>query len=569
MTRQGSGRMPERKIFKKLGIQKQALQLFSTSITENKELFTLDRGFTESEFEKIKPNLQTNFEYYELLKEVCENTDVSIDNFGYSTRELLPQLVYNTKYSQTTNPIVLMLLMRLEAEEERVRFYRYIRVMSHAIENRTSEGIPHFEDIVAELISEGKLLFSDKESMHLYNHWLALKFMDDVSVFYIQNAESMKNALSFFGREKANVAVEKIVNYHLETGFSRASKEQIYDVWRKGYQISEQDFKSMYTMFFQLYEASYPKVIENRAAVTMLSDEEGFITVYRGYTNESTPINEAMSWTVSLNVAASFAYRYANADYYSIAKGRVRIEDVYDAFLIGNELVKTELEVLVNPANVEIVDEVRVGGFDTILAGLEETYQTVSLPFVTENDTNYLAIAHDAIKELEKLDSYFNPVFVVGDDHGMEHTKRVIVNTLAILSLYDATIEMEDIEICTVAAMIHDIGRVNDWEDTVHGRYSMERIKTYTPTMYELSSEASAIVEFIVTYHCIDDEEAKVALEESAIVDKARAWFLYSVVCDADGLDRVRFKDLDVRYIRNKEAKLLVPFAVTLLKAKL
>jgi len=44
-------------------------------------------------------------------------------------------------------------------------------------------------------------------------------------------------------------------------------------------------------------------------------------------------------------------------------------------------------------------------------------------------------------------------------------------------------------------------------------------------------------------------------------------WPLIALLKDADGLDRVRLGDLDPRYLRNAEAKAMVPFAQTLFDA--
>ncbi len=72
-----------------------------------------------------------------------------------------------------------------------------------------------------------------------------------------------------------------------------------------------------------------------------------------------------------------------------------------------------------------------------------------------------------------------------------------------------------------------------------------------------MNDEEINIIEFIMQYHCIGDEESREALDKLAWDDDIadRTWKLYQLFKDADGLDRVRIKDLNVDYLRTEAAQ--------------
>jgi len=77
--------------------------------------------------------------------------------------------------------------------------------------------------------------------------------------------------------------------------------------------------------------------------------------------------------------------------------------------------------------------------------------------------------------------------------------------------------------------------------------------------------EAAAISEFIITYHCIGDSQAESDLRAVPTAFRNRAWRLFNILKDADGLDRVRIGDLDVNFLRNPESARLSQLANELL----
>jgi len=115
------------------------------------------------------------------------------------------------------------------------------------------------------------------------------------------------------------------------------------------------------------------------------------------------------------------------------------------------------------------------------------------------------------------------------------------------------------------AALFHDIGRDNDGVCEEHGMKSVEKMRYLNLTLCD--RETAAILEFIVTFHCIGDDKAFAALGSIPPGWRERAWRLLGLLKDADGLDRVRIYDLDVRYLRNPEALRLERLAYELLEA--
>ena len=80
-----------------------------------------------------------------------------------------------------------------------------------------------------------------------------------------------------------------------------------------------------------------------------LADEDGFITVYRGHTEDIE--HTSASWTASLKCAHHFGKRHASFDklpYYCITKGRADINDIL-AYITE----KNEDEIVILPKYVK------------------------------------------------------------------------------------------------------------------------------------------------------------------------------------------------------------------------
>lgn len=138
--------------------------------------------------------------------------------------------------------------------------------------------------------------------------------------------------------------------------------------------------------------------------------------------------------------------------------------------------------------------------------------------------------------------------------HDIGHTKRVL--TLA--SMISETEELSEIEQKNLfdAALYHDSGRTDDSANENHGKASYFQ--------FFLDNGADATVEFLIIYHCIHDELAKIYWDAHDFsLPKERIWLLYEILKDADALDRVRFgkNGLNEKFLRRPQSHELIEAA--------
>jgi uncharacterized protein len=113
-----------------------------------------------------------------------------------------------------------------------------------------------------------------------------------------------------------------------------------------------------------------------------------------------------------------------------------------------------------------------------------------------------------------------------------------------------------DAEVVRWAAIVHDVGRLNDGRDPEHGDRSARWLReNYRRLPAQLTEEQLASVRYCCFWHVPPDRAAPELTSE--------------LVClkDADGLDRVRIADLDVRYLRTAEARAMQADAQRLFEA--
>ena len=166
--------------------------------------------------------------------------------------------------------------------------------------------------------------------------------------------------------------------------------------------------------------------------------------------------------------------------------------------------------------------------------------------------------SYEQYSQIAGFDSYFERPRSI---HGVKHAWRVLFHTLMICEL--CALPVPDRELLISAALYHDIGRENDGLCYVHGKRSVEKMAALNLAPTDPTDFAT--MKFMVTYHCIDDHQAKTDLEKVDAAARERAWRLFGVLKDADGLDRVRINDLDVRYLRNPQSMRLAGLARELL----
>lgn len=291
------------------------------------------------------------------------------------------------------------------------------------------------------------------------------------------------------------------------------------------------------------------------------------ITVYRGEGENSTPYQQAYSWTAKLETACFFAIRLST-------EGKIYTAQVNKENIIAFTNQRNENEIIVFPEYLKNVQEM------ALYSPLSRLKELAKEGYIEE----YMLYKNTFIKK----NRFSNPEGI----HGVKHAQRVLLLTLSL----SQSLNLTDMErgILAQAACYHDIGRVHDDEDIVHGKMSWNKYqKKYernnpllcidvVPIMkekgsveageYNLNSipnEYRHIVRFIIENHCIDDKEAKMILDnDKNIQNKEAAWKLFSIFKDADALDRVRldaqFRGLDINYLRYEESKKHLLFAKVL-----
>ena len=166
--------------------------------------------------------------------------------------------------------------------------------------------------------------------------------------------------------------------------------------------------------------------------------------------------------------------------------------------------------------------------------------------------------SYEQYSQIAGFDSYFERPRSI---HGVKHAWRVLFHTLMICELCD--LPAPDRELLISAALYHDIGRENDGLCHVHGKRSVEKMAALN--LAPTDPMDFATMKFLVTYHCIDDRQAEADLEKVDTAARVRTWRLFGVLKDADGLDRVRINDLNIKYLRNPESLRLAGLARELL----
>ena len=145
------------------------------------------------------------------------------------------------------------------------------------------------------------------------------------------------------------------------------------------------------------------------------------------------------------------------------------------------------------------------------------------------------------------------------DLHGQAHVSRVMVHAIRLI---EATGQHASAPRLWAAVFLHDLARRHDGVDHRHGADAARRLRE-EPALQARLAEAGLVasdypaIEAAVTAHSAPKEASR----------DHEHWPLIALLKDADGLDRVRLGDLDVRYLRHTEARTMVRFALALFDA--
>lgn len=263
-------------------------------------------------------------------------------------------------------------------------------------------------------------------------------------------------------------------------------------------------------------------------------DQQNYVEIYRGHILDS-PISQSSSWTLDINTAIYFSRRH-------YVKGHLYRGKIHKNRVVANVKYRNYKEIICFPGDVEEVEEIKF----LSLADLMPEFQRQGI-----------------IKLYRKYcpmikDKYFHKPEGI---HGISHTRRVLLLSL-ILSWMEGLSETDRDLLCQ-AAIYHDIGRSNDNFDPRHGRESYQRVLQYG--LFNGETEQQEIVRFIIENHCISDYKAERLVKDYKVTDPEYLFKLYLVFKDADGLDRIRINDLDVKQLRTLSAHKLLLVARELL----
>ncbi len=150
--------------------------------------------------------------------------------------------------------------------------------------------------------------------------------------------------------------------------------------------------------------------------------------------------------------------------------------------------------------------------------------------------------------------------------HGLAHTRRVLIHATRIARARD--LDPDWFHSLVLACAWHDIGRTHDGPEPEHGRRSTARVgqlglgKDVEPPILERAL-------FAVEWHSLPDaravERAVTLAREDFRPEVGTMLRVLWVLKDADGLDRVRLKDLDPTQLRYPCSQAMVAEAWRLL----
>lgn len=143
--------------------------------------------------------------------------------------------------------------------------------------------------------------------------------------------------------------------------------------------------------------------------------------------------------------------------------------------------------------------------------------------------------------------------------HGQAHVTRVMVHAMR---LVEATGQHALAPRLWASVFLHDLARRHDGVCHVHGAWAAQRLRDEPALRSRLAEAGLAVadypaIEAAVTAHSAPREVSR----------DHEHWPLIALLKDADGLDRVRLGDLDVRYLRHPQAPDMVGFAQALFDA--
>ncbi|MEN6325517.1 MAG: HD domain-containing protein [Syntrophomonas sp.] len=286
-----------------------------------------------------------------------------------------------------------------------------------------------------------------------------------------------------------------------------------------------QNSHDVFTEEFIKKVSKYKGVTDSRP----VADAEGYVRVYRSQDEERLLPNKVSSWSTDVNIAILNALPLDPRP--TIYQGKIHHDNIIS---FDNDRFKKEIQVEIhNVEQVEVMELINLLEFDNELrkGQIIEKY-------------NYYA-------NMINNDWFHNPQGI----HALGHTKRVLLLSLIICFLEN--FNKRDQAILGFASIYHDIGRKNDGYDPDHGLASYSKLVNEQLIKLDDFHE-NEILKFLIQNHAIPDQSAYKKINRYNLMNVERTLKLYDAFKDADGLDRVRLKDLNPEYLRTGSAQRLI-----------
>ena len=133
--------------------------------------------------------------------------------------------------------------------------------------------------------------------------------------------------------------------------------------------------------------------------------------------------------------------------------------------------------------------------------------------------------------------------------HGQGHIERTMLH--GAFCAMEEGLDGEDTGLLLYCCAYHDVGRVNDRVDHLHGHRSAARLAGLTGQ----TGQALTMMMAAVDAHSRPESHLQSTLEGYAPAQWDRCLTLTQLLKDADGLDRVRIYDLDVSHLRRQASR--------------
>lgn len=171
----------------------------------------------------------------------------------------------------------------------------------------------------------------------------------------------------------------------------------------------------------------------------------------------------------------------------------------------------------------------------------------------------YGKLLDKALCELDRSILYKSEQF-----HGEDHIMRTMANG-AFVAKGEGYTEQET-WLLMLCCSYHDIGRVNESKDDYHGPRAAKKIMSGAVSAFgTCTKEEMSIAAAAISVHSQNDSTASKYKDKYGITNDELYMKMIRGLKDADNMDRVRLKDLDVSHLRTDTAKNGVFFAMKVL----